>query len=153
MMKKITLLLTAMVFAFTNLMAQTPPTTSWNDFAETQWYNTTAVSFNITTAEVFAGLSTLVAAGNSFSGIKINLQANIDLGAHLWTPIGINANNPFSGELDGNNYIISNLFVNLPSNNWVGLFGRSISATLKNIRLENPYVRGKDSAGALSGNV
>ena len=57
MMKKITLLLTAMVFAFTNLMAQTPPTTSWNDFAETQWYNTTAVSFNITTAEDFAGLA------------------------------------------------------------------------------------------------
>lgn len=125
-----TLFFTAILFAVSTIFAQTPPTTSWNDFAETNWYNATNTTFNITSAEQFAGLSVLVAGGNSFSGKKINLLADIDLAAHLWTPIGVNATNGFSGEVNGNNFVISNLFVNLPGANWVGLFGRAISATL-----------------------
>lgn len=148
-----TLLFTVFLFARSNIIAQTPPTTSWNDFATTQWYNTQNATFTISTAEELAGLSILVAGGNSFIGIQINLAADIDLAAHLWTPIGVNNSLPFSGQFDGSNHVIRNLFVDLPTNNYVGLFGRCISAQLMNIRLENPYVRGEDSAGALVGNM
>lgn len=152
-MKKMALLFTAFLFAVTNIFGQTPPTTSWSDFAETQWFNNQDASFTISTAEQLAGLSALVAGGNEFLGVKIKLTSNIDLAAHLWTPIGVSNNLPFSGEFDGNNHLISNLFVNLPASNYVGLFGRCISAKLLNVQLKDPYIRGEDSAGALVGNM
>lgn len=152
-MKKITLLFATFLLAVGNIFSQTPPTTSWSAFAETQWYNSQAVTFDISTAEQLAGLSTLVAGGNKFIGKKINLTANIDLSAHLWTPIGVSNNLPFSGEFNGNNHVISNLFVNMPTISFTGLFGRCITAKLKNVRIENAWIRGEDSSGALLGNM
>jgi hypothetical protein len=67
------------------------------------------------------------------------LMANIDLSVQFgtgWSPIGTNAN-PFVGSLDGNNHVITGLFVNNGSN-YSGLFGYTgIGSIIKNIGVED----------------
>ncbi|MEO7082043.1 MAG: T9SS type A sorting domain-containing protein, partial [Flavobacteriales bacterium] len=108
--------------------------------------------FSITTPEQLAGLSTLVAGGNNFSGKTINIANDLDLAAHLWTPIGPDYTLPFSGTVNGNDHVISNLFVVIPDGDWIGLFGMCTNSTLSNIVLENTYLRISDTAGSLVGN-
>lgn len=72
------------------------------------------------------------------------LIANLDLGGHEWTPIGLNATYNFGdsgGSFNGNGYTISNLQIgSLSSPNAVyanvGLFGWTTRGTLKNIALD-----------------
>lgn len=79
--------------------------------------------------------------------------ANLDLSEYdNWLPIGasINADEPFTGIFDGNNYIISNLTIN--SNIYdLGLFGRAEGATFLNVRLENVNVTGGGNIAGLLG--
>lgn len=63
------------------------------------------------------------------------LDADIDLSAIGWTPIGSEAT-PFIGVLDGNGYKIKNLTITTTVSNIAGLFGVS-SGTIKNIILED----------------
>lgn len=80
------------------------------------------------------------------------LGSNIDLSTiENWTPIGTQKN-PFVGTLDGDGHTISNLNFNNTSESNVGLFGYS-SATIKNIKLENFTITGKDTVGALVGTL
>ncbi len=76
-----------------------------------------------------------------------------------FNPIG-NSSNSFTGTLDGKNYAISDLYINrdismpqpppLPSN--YGLFGYTGSSSIiKNVGLENAYIRGYRVAGGLVG--
>lgn len=102
--------------------AQTFPTSSWSNYADVSWYNGSQNTFTISTAEALAGLSQLVSQGNTFQGKSLIINADIDLGAHLWSPIGPNNDLPFSGSVDGGDFKISNLWINLPSGDWVGLF-------------------------------
>lgn len=152
-MKKTLLFLSVLLIAAGNVFAQTTPTTSWDDNADTQWYNAQDSDFTLTSAAELAGLSILVSEGNDFLGTTIFIGGDLDLGAHLWSPIGVDATNPFSGIFDGNNYVISNLIVEKPAASMVGLFGRCIDATLMNVKLENPSVKGEDSVGSLVGNI
>ncbi|MGO4546282.1 GLUG motif-containing protein [Paenibacillus sp. 2TAB23] len=71
-----------------------------------------------------------------------------------WEPIGTYGD-PFSGSLNGNNYTISNLFINTnTSNQHLGLFGYMLgSGSIKNVVLENAHVEGDYSVGALAGYV
>lgn len=151
-MKKVLLLLTVLWVAAVNVFGQNP-TTLWENNGDIDWYNTQDSEFTLSTSAELSGLSILVASGNSFVGITISIGADLDLGAHLWTKIGIDHNAPFSGIFDGNNHIISNLIVDMPGTSFVGLFGRCFGATIQNVRLMNPFVRGKDSVGSLAGNV
>ncbi len=58
----------------------------------------------------------------------------------------------FTGVYNGSGYVISNLFINRPSTDNVGLFGRTGSgAILKNISLENINITGKNTVGGLVG--
>lgn len=81
------------------------------------------------------------------SNINLNIAPyNEGLG---WNPI-----NEFAGTLDGDGYIISNLYINRPNNDNIGFFG-SIdhkSFTIKNIVLDNVYVSGRNNVGILVGN-
>ena len=67
-----------------------------------------------------------------------------------FAPIGNNAT-PFSGTLNGNSYTISNLFINLPTTNGVGLFGSTSGATIENVGLVNADVMGQNAVGGLVG--
>ncbi|MBX2983161.1 MAG: T9SS type A sorting domain-containing protein [Flavobacteriales bacterium] len=145
------LLLSSLLILFTgSVFAQ--PSTQWSANANTAWYNSTDTEFAITTSEQIAGLSVLVAGGNDFSGKTINIMNDLDLAAHLWTPIGPDYTLPFSGTVDGNDHVISNLFIVIPGVDWTGLFGMCTNSTISNIRLDNVYLRAAGTAGALMGN-
>ena len=67
-----------------------------------------------------------------------------------WEPIGIN--DSFSGILQGNGHTISNLMINSPEADYVGLFFMlSESAVIDSIDLSKVDIRGKDHVGGLVG--
>ncbi|MBF9016430.1 MULTISPECIES: GLUG motif-containing protein [unclassified Oceanispirochaeta] len=87
------------------------------------------------------------------------LTKNIDLSSYSssggWIPIG-SETNPFTGTFNGNNHIISNLYINR-SSNYQGLFGNvesssGITSVIRNIIQENVQVSGNSYTGALVGN-
>lgn len=129
------------------------PTTSWKDFADTSWYNAADTNFQISSAQELAGLSKLVAAGNTFSGKNIKLMQDVDLQQHLWDPIGYNNKNPFSGNFDGNNKTIRNLQINRVNGDWLGLFGQFATATVKDLTLDGSRIYGSDTSGGFIGNI
>jgi hypothetical protein len=79
--------------------------------------------------------------------------ADIDISSEDWLPIGVDYNNYFSGSYDGDNYVIEGLRIRRESQDYNGLFGYAEDATLKNIKLDNAIVAGKDYVGALVGSI
>lgn len=80
------------------------------------------------------------------SNISLNIAPyNEGLG---WNPI-----NNFAGTLDGDGYIISNLYINRPNNDNIGFFGNITNKlfTIKNIVLDNVNVSGRNNVGVLIG--
>ncbi len=57
----------------------------------------------------------------------------------------------FTGTFDGNGSIISNLYINRPSTNNVGLFGYADGASISNVSLEDVNVTGDSYTGSLVG--
>ena len=129
------------------------PTTSWLDNADVSWYNATATSFTLKTAEQLAGLAKLVYDGNDFSGKTIEITNDLDVGKHLWTPIGYGYQKPFSGNVLGNNHTVKNVYINRPTGDFVGFFGQAFKATFKDLKLDNVIIRAKDTAGCFVGNL
>lgn len=76
------------------------------------------------------------------SEVRNNLSAyykllnNIDLENTEWTPIGTRAT-PFTGNFDGNNFIISNVLINMSTLPDIGFFGSTSNAIIKNINLKD----------------
>ncbi len=71
-----------------------------------------------------------------------------------WVPIGTEAE-PFTASFEGNGRTISNLFVNRPSQDNVGLFGVVEGTTVSELNIAGALtsVRGNDYAGLLAGKV
>ncbi len=105
----------------------------------------------ISTKDQLRELANAVNGGNTYAGKYIKLIADINLNNEVWTPIGTGTNS-FKGTFDGNNKVISNLKIS-NGDNYVGLFGRTEGAVLKNVTLKNVDITGKDSVGSLAGNV
>lgn len=74
--------------------------------------------------------------GNTFKGITVFLQNDIDLENVPFTPIG-NNESPFQGKFDGQGHKISNLNITSTSGKYVGLFGSTADETLKNVVLDS----------------
>ena len=83
-----------------------------------------------------------------------------------WVPIGEYTSggtspygSPYSAFFDGNNNTISNLYINRPDEEGVGLFGnvghsnygRRDSVQIRNVKLRDVNVRGSENVGALVG--
>lgn len=66
-------------------------------------------------------------------------------------PIGNSLMESFSGQFDGNSFVISNLFIDLPSLNNVGLFGYVSSGNIEDVGLVNPDITGQASVGGIIG--
>ncbi|MBQ3462740.1 MAG: hypothetical protein IJH36_06450, partial [Clostridia bacterium] len=80
-----------------------------------------------------------------------DLTANIDLSSvSNWTPIG-NKSLAYSGTFDGRNYTVSNITCNSPSTNYIGFFGYTKDASIKNIHFTNGYVEGYEFVGGVVG--
>ncbi|MGX5699901.1 two-partner secretion domain-containing protein [Acinetobacter kookii] len=57
----------------------------------------------------------------------------------------------FTGTLDGLGHTISKLTINLPSTNYVGLFGKTFGTTIQNVGLLDASIKGSDYVGGLVG--
>jgi hypothetical protein len=76
------------------------------------------------------------------------LASNIDCSDFDFTPIGVSPN--FSGVFDGGGNVISNLEINLPKQQIVGLFGVN-SGVVKNVKLVDFSFFGNQYVGGLVG--
>jgi len=105
-----------------------------------------------TTTNSLASLSNHSAfwSGNFALGKNIDASATSswNSGTGL-VPIG-NSSIQFTGNFNGNNYAISNLYINRSSTDYVGLFGYA-SGTLQNLVLLSTSVTGQNYTGALVG--
>ncbi len=111
---------------------------SWIETYDTSWRGngTEASPYFITTAEELAGIAFMVNYGGvNFASSYFKQSANIDLSRLPWVPIGRHADGThFSGNYDGNNYKISNMYFE-DSTHVPGLFGVCYGA-IKNVIID-----------------
>jgi hypothetical protein len=72
-----------------------------------------------------------------------------------WTPIG-NLTTQFTGSYNGDGYTISNLYINRPTTDNVGLFGfieGNTSTEVQNLGILNVNITGEDNVGGLAGTI
>lgn len=100
--------------------------------------------------------SNAVNEGNTFSGKKVILRNNLNMsdtsnkcGQTSFTPIGTNGK-PFAGTFDGNTKSINNLTINLPNQDYVGLFGYN-SGTIKGLNIKDANITGNSNVGGIAG--
>lgn len=122
-----------------------------------------AINYIIITSLGAAGSTT----GTDLQGIKGNPSGNYVLGANidattttLWNggvgfnPIGDSTGaRSFWGNFDGLGHIITNLTINRPTENHVGLFGTVSQANIRNVGLKGGVVIGRDEVGGLAGSI
>ena len=81
----------------------------------------------IKTATQFAYMAKDISGTNNISkGKYYVLDADVDLAAHYWNPIGTDNNHRFLGNFDGRGHVVKNLKVKWTISGWTtaGLFGR-----------------------------
>ena len=130
---------------YTNVASYTD-TTMYNGFITTP-YNLWMLVNNVDQLQkISTNLSGQYALGRD---IDASETRNWNGGAGF-TPIGASYLNPFVGKLDGMNRTISNLYINRPTTDYVGLIGKS-EGEIRNLGLINAYVRGSDTVGTFIG--
>ena len=118
--------------------------------------------FLVKTAGQLKYFANLVNGGDDFAGKFVKLESDLVLNdvTHFdkwkkappknnWVSIGTDKA-PFSGNFDGGNHVLTGFYLN-SLNQYQGLFGFMRNATVKNIRLENCYVRGSRATGSVVG--
>ena len=105
----------------------------------------------------------VICSAEDLNNIRNDLSANYVLGKNIdlqcfsrqnengWLPIG-DSINKFSGSFNGNNYKISNLYIDSNTGNNLGLFGSTNNSIIENIGITDFNVIGSESSGALIGN-
>ena len=81
-----------------------------------------------------------------------NIQCPTGENRHNFVPIG-SYGNPFTGQYDGNDKTIKNLYIDRGDTDDIGLFGCASSGVLKNISLLNVNITGRYRCGALVGYI
>lgn len=107
--------------------------------------------YQIATAQDLVDFSAIVAGGEQDANAV--LTANIDMtSVEGFTPIGSVAT-PYKGTFDGQEHIISNLYINLPEQEYVGLFGvLNNGAYIKNVVMDELCeINGKCFVGGIAG--
>lgn len=107
-------------------------------------------------------LATEVNNGDTKSGKTYILTTNIDLGGifdengnpqtgnNPWTPIG-SSTKAFSGTFDGAGHIITGMYIDVDATQ-VGLFSTINGGTIKNLGIENSYVKStQQNTGSIAG--
>ena len=91
-------------------------------------------------------------------GVYFKMMADVDLTEFLedenpsqgWQPVG-NSSVNFKGILDGNGKTITGLWINRRNTDYVGLFGKTANATIKDVKIVANDVVGNDAVSVLSG--
>ena len=126
--------------------------------------------YHITKASELAWVAQQVNSGEPFEGKTISLDTSLDLGGRYdkdgkklgteWIPIGTKKSAdelfPFKGIFEGNNNIISGIYINKlledsNENKNLGLFGHTNSATISNLIIKDSYIQGYSSIGIICG--
>ncbi|MDS1314011.1 GLUG motif-containing protein [Aliarcobacter butzleri] len=79
-----------------------------------------------------------------------NLASSTANGGLGWDSIGYNSSNAFNGVFDGKGFTISDLYINRPNQDYIGLFGITNSG-IKNLGLVDVDITGKHQVGGLVG--
>ena len=128
------------------------PQTTWSSHADVSWYTADGTEFTLTTAEQFAGLAKLVNSGKSMKGVTIKLSNDVDFSANRFDEvIGKDNDNPFSGTFDGGNHTITGVMISVLG--FIGFFGQTNEAIIRNTIIRNATVVGSAPAGALVCNI
>ena len=95
-------------------------------------------SYTVTSADGLMNIAKLVNGGKT--DINITLTADIDLTGKVWTPIGTDYDNSYTGTFDGGGHTITGLTVTT-NDKYAGLFGylgnfNNGAATVKNVVME-----------------
>ncbi len=107
--------------------------------------------YQIATAQDLVDFSAIVAGGEQAANAV--LTANIDMTpVEGFTPIG-SVSTPYKGTFDGQEHFISNLYINLPEQEYVGLFGvLNNGAYIKNVVMDELCeINGKCFVGGIAG--
>ena len=114
----------------------------------------------ITTSAQLGQLRVYVNSNNTtYNDKHYKLGNDISLSAYSsgagWEPIGINVSTtdmrPFLGVFDGDNKVITNLYINNTTQERVGLFGTIMGGTVKNLGVENVNITSTTIVNAPSG--
>ena len=104
---------------------------------DVSWYDEGETTFRISSAIELAGLAQLVSEGKTFTGKTVILNNDINLSAwnsgYGWTRIGVSETMSFRGVFDGNNKVITGLWIDNGATANVGLFGVAVGAEIKNL--------------------
>ena len=114
----------------------------WLSETEEFWGNDDNQYFFIQTADIDATETKLWNFGSGFSPIGH---------ASITTPPIIVERNDFRGNFNGNNFLISNLYINENSELFVGFFGGIYLADISFLRIENAEIRGYAFIGGIVG--
>lgn len=94
--------------------------------------------------------------GGKYKGsTSVILTADIDLSGIDWTPIGVADKYAYTGTFDGGGHVIKNLNVDYPKTSsesdelYAGLFGYVKNATIRNLHLISPVVKGHVASGSV----
>ena len=85
---------------------------------------------------------------DNFARKTVYLMENIDLGGKEWKPI-----KEFSGTFEGNGQVISNLKINQPEQDGVGLFAKLSGATINKLVISGVDIAGRSAVGAIAGSA
>ena len=96
--------------------------------------------YEIATVASLKTFAAKVNAGETFEGKTVKLAADLDLKNEQWMPIGYWQT--FNGTFDGQNHTISNLkHHGTEADCYVGLFGYTENATIKNLTINNVDIK------------
>jgi hypothetical protein len=134
------------------------------DFTNTWWMSDTNTrpflrsewSSTITNAHQLQLMSMNLSANYTLAK-NLDLSSELSSVSGMWdrtigfVPVGDLTNN-FTGSFDGQNHTISNLTINRPTTDYVGLFGSTSSGNLiNNVGLVNISITGRNEVGSLVG--
>ena len=72
-------------------------------------------------------------------------------GFRSWTPMGTSSTKRYEGTFDGMGHTVSGLYYNNGNVHYVGLFGTSFNATIKNVGVVDSYLKGNTYVGGICG--
>ena len=152
MNKKLLFIFALLTIAAGAVNAEITPSGNWSDEAnrDTSWgsdySSTSSYSFDIYDEADFAQFAYMVTVeGKSFYGkTQVRLNADLNLSAHYWTPIGNSWDTSLSCEFDGQNHTITGVKVNTDKQ-FAGLFGYlggydSSFPSVRNLTLDNSEI-------------
>ena len=126
--------------------------------ADYSWYDPGKWAFEIGSETQLQGLANIVngnygEATEDFLGKTITLTGDLDLsGYENWTPIGSSPEKPFFGTFEGGKHTISNLTINEPDADYIGLFGM-VKGSVKDVILMDVDITGWKNVGGIAGEV